>query len=114
MDIERLREICLALPHSTEDIKWGNHLTFCIAAKMYIIIGLDQFPHNASFKTSEEEFDKLKEIDGFIPAPYLARNQWIMVEDISLLTDEQWQRYTSLAYQVVKGKLSKKLQEELK
>ena len=74
MDIESLRKICKALPHVTEDIKWGNDLCFLIAEKMFCVAGL-QTPTTVSFKVRDDEFDEMSSRDGFTPAPYVA---WVI------------------------------------
>ncbi len=30
MDNERIREICLALPHAAETLNWGHHLVYWV------------------------------------------------------------------------------------
>src|SRR5579859_2536941 len=85
MDIESLRRYCLSLPHATEGIQWGNNLLFRIGAKMFAIAALDQTPVTLSFKCTPEEFAELTEREGIIPAPYLARNSWVMLESLDAL-----------------------------
>ena len=111
--IEDIKEICLQLPSVTQDIKWENHLCFCIGEKMFLILGLDVAPTTASFKVSEDDFEDLCGIDGFQPAPYLARYQWVHVDDIRRLPAKSWQLYAQRAYQLVASKLPKRLQQEL-
>ena len=46
MDNERIREICLALPHVTETLNWGHHLVFWvgdrdIGGKMFAMTDLE-------------------------------------------------------------------------
>jgi len=40
MDIDWIREYCLALPHTTEKVQWGNDLVFKIGEKMYAVVAL--------------------------------------------------------------------------
>jgi len=65
MNIEQLRDICLNFPGVTEDIKWENHLCFCVAEKMFLIAGLDESPIPASFKVPPEQFDEVASKNGF-------------------------------------------------
>lgn len=85
MDIDSLRKLCLSLPGTTEDIKWGNDLCFLVAGKMFCVTGLDH-PQKISFKVPDEIFEELSNTDGFIPAPYMARAKWVLVQDISIVT----------------------------
>jgi predicted DNA-binding protein (MmcQ/YjbR family) len=81
MNIETLREYSLSLPHSTEEVLWGNDLVFKIGGKMYAVVVLDPAaPVKFSFKCTPEEFSELIEQDGIIPAPYSARYHWVAVE----------------------------------
>lgn len=113
MTLEDIQAICKGLPAVTEDVKWGNDLCFCVGARMFVVTSLDAVPVTASFKTSDEDFEKLSALAGFKPAPYMARNKWVFVEDISLLSEEEWKTYITGAYNLVKAKLSKKFQREI-
>lgn len=105
MEIEDIRNYCLSLPGTTEGMKWGEHLTFMVGEKMYAIFGLDQMPINASIKFSDEDFERLPaERPIFKPAPYLARAKWLAINDINLLSDEEWVTFLRNAYEIIKAK----------
>jgi hypothetical protein len=36
MTVEDLRDICISLPHSTEDIKYGTDLCFSVGKKYFV------------------------------------------------------------------------------
>jgi predicted DNA-binding protein (MmcQ/YjbR family) len=80
MDVETVRRYCLSLPHATEGMQWGDNLLFRIAGKMFTIIALDRTPNSMAFKCTPENFAELTEREGIIPAPYMARNNWVMLE----------------------------------
>ena len=111
MSIEDLQKICKKLKATTEDIKWENHLCFCVGEKMYLVTGLDQQPTTASFKVSDDEFEEMCQREGFIPAPYMARNKWVFVDDINRLSKKEWEHYSKQSYDLVRSKLNKKLQK---
>ena len=113
MDIESLRELCLSFPGATEDMKWGEHLCFCVREKMFLITGLDDKPIGASFKVSDEDFDEMATRDGCIPAPYMARNKWVKVDDIARWSAKEWKEVASNSYNLIRSKLPKKVQAEL-
>lgn len=113
MNIEELQQLCKSLPHVTEDIKWGNDLCFCIGGKMFCVIGLNQSPISASFKVLDEEFEELSTRKGFVPAPYVARYKWVLVEDISTLSAKEWKHYVTQSYTLVKDKLPAKFKKQL-
>jgi predicted DNA-binding protein (MmcQ/YjbR family) len=112
MDIETIRNICIALPAVTEDIKWGNDLCFMVGGKMFCVAILDT-TLKVSIKVTEEEFQEMINSDGIIPAPYAARNKWILVEKPGIFNSKKWEYYITRSYHLVKSKLSKKKQSQL-
>ena len=112
MNLEAIRAFSLKLPHTTEGIKWGNDLCFMLAEKMYCVTGLGG-EFSCSFKCTDEDFTKLTERAGIIPAPYMARNKWVNVQNEAVLSMAEWEFYIQNSYQLIKAKLPKKLQREL-
>ncbi len=113
MDLEELRELCLSYTYATEDVKWKKDLCFCIGGKMFCVAGLDQTPTAASFKVRDDEFDAMSSRDGFQLAPYVARYKWVMIDDIRKMSRKEWALYTRQSYELVKGKLPKKVLKNL-
>jgi predicted DNA-binding protein (MmcQ/YjbR family) len=112
MHIETLREICKKLPGVTEGIKWGNDLCFMVCDKMFCVAGLDT-PTKISIKVKDDEFAELSNSVGIIPAPYVAKHKWILVEDVTVFNKKEWSHYISQSYNLVTSKLSKKKQAGL-
>src|SRR6185312_17459232 len=85
--IDWAREVCLALPHATEDVKWGHNLLFRIGGKMFCVANLDPAisPTRIAFKCTPERFAELVEIEGIIPAPYMARAHWVAMVEMDAL-----------------------------
>ena len=113
MDIEALRRYCLSLPHATEDIQWETNLLFRISGKMFAIVALDTTPTSMSFKCTPEEFAELIEREGVVPAPYLARNKWVMIESLDALPRAELKRLIKDSYAMVAAKLPKRVRGEL-
>ena len=113
MELSELRDLCLALPGVTEDIKWEHHLCFSVGKKMFVITSPDEIPVNASLKVSEEDFAKLITRKGIGPASHLARYHWINVSDISLFSRKEWRHYASEAHRLIASKLSKAERKKL-
>lgn len=113
MNIEDLQQLCNSFPAVTEDIKWEHDLCFCIGGKMFCVIGLNQTPTTATFKVLANEFEELSIRNGFKPAPYVARYNWVLAEDINNLSPIQWQQYVTQSYSLVKDKLPAKVRKEL-
>jgi len=112
MNLDSIRSYCLSLPHATEDIQWGNDLLFRISGKIFTGLSLEP-PHSMSFKCTPEKFDELIELEGIIPAPYMARNKWVMLERLDALSDSEIKRLIKISYEMVFSKLTKKAQAEL-
>jgi len=112
MNLEAIRAFCLQLPHVTEGVKWGNDLCFMLADKMFCVTGLTE-PFSCSFKCSDEDFGKLIEVPGIIPAPYMARNKWVNIQQTAALSDEEWESYIEKSYRLILSKLPKKVQQSL-
>jgi predicted DNA-binding protein (MmcQ/YjbR family) len=108
MNIETLQNFCLALPATTEDIKWGSDLCFSVANKMFCVASL-KGPLSVSFKVSDDEFDELSNSPGIRPAPYVARYKWVLVENVGKLSRRQWEHYIRQSYNLVRAKLPKKV-----
>ncbi|MCC7438335.1 MAG: MmcQ/YjbR family DNA-binding protein [Armatimonadetes bacterium] len=113
MTIEGLQRLCADLPSVTEEVKWEHDLCFCVGGKIFLMVPLELTPTPASFKVADEEFEELLEREGFRPAPYLARYQWVAVEDIRLLRQQEWQERVAQSYQLVRSRLPKKIQDQL-
>ena len=114
MDIETVRAYCLAFPHVTEEVLWGNDLVFKIGGKMFAVIGLDPASgHCMSFKCTPEKFAELTEEDGIDPAPYVARYHWVAIERFKALREKELKALLSKAYDLVLEKLPKKARAEL-
>ena len=111
-NIETLQNFCRGLKGTQEDIKWGHDLCFTIGTKMYCVTGVDG-PFGTSFKCSDEDYAALIERDGIIPAPYMARNKWVMVQKQSALSSEEWKSYITKSYQLISAKLTGKVKKEL-
>jgi predicted DNA-binding protein (MmcQ/YjbR family) len=113
MNLEWLREYCLSLPHTTEEILWGDDLVFKVGGKMYAVTVL--VPHKIvlSFKCTPEEFAELVERPGIIPAPYSARMHWVALEREDALSRGEIKQRISRSYQLILAKLPKKKQAEL-
>ncbi|HEY3403269.1 MAG TPA: MmcQ/YjbR family DNA-binding protein [Ohtaekwangia sp.] len=112
MTTDMIREIAMKLPHVTEDVKWGADLCFCIAEKMFCVTGLEG-PVTVSLKVTDEEFEELTERTGFTPAPYMARNKWVLIDPSSKISKKELSHYIQQSYTLVKSKLPRKLQAKL-
>jgi predicted DNA-binding protein (MmcQ/YjbR family) len=114
MNIDWVRRYCRSLAQTTETVQWENDLVFKIGGKMYAVAALEPGDHWLSFKCSPEEFTELTERPGIIPAPYLARAQWVALETEDALPVAEIKRLLRRAYDLVFAKLPKKTQAALR
>jgi predicted DNA-binding protein (MmcQ/YjbR family) len=113
MDVDWVCRYCMALPHTTGTVQWGANLVFKIAGKMYAMAELEAADHWISFKCSPEDFAELCERTGIIPAPYLARAQWVTLQTEDAIPRPELKRLLRQAYDIVFAKLPKKTQAGL-
>ena len=114
MDIEEIRQFCLSLPFATEDVKWGNDLTFSVGSKMFAVTGLESAEQSSvSFKCTPEKFAELVEKDGIIPAHYVARYHWVTLQKPDALNTGELKNLIEQSYKMVWEKLPKNLKNKL-
>src|SRR5271154_2362871 len=113
MDIDWIRKFCLSLPGATEQIQWEDDLLFKVGGKMFAVVPLEPARLYVSFKASAGDFAELVERPGIIPAPYLARAQWVALESESALRRNELENLLRQAHSLILAKLPKKLQAKL-
>lgn len=113
MDAEWLRKLCLSFPGTTEQMQWGYDLLFKVGGKMFAITPLEPAPVCLSFKASPEKFAELTERQNIIPAPYLARAEWVALQTRDALGHEELAGLLRESYEMIFAKLPKKMQEAI-
>lgn len=113
MSVEWVRKYCMTMPHTTETVQWGANLVFKVGGRIYAITALEPADHWLSFKCSPENFAELVEREGVIPAPYLARAQWVALQTEDAVNTTELKQLLREAYALVFAKLTKKAQREL-
>jgi predicted DNA-binding protein (MmcQ/YjbR family) len=114
MDNERIREICLALPHAAETLNWGSVLVYWaapreIGGKMFALTNVDGAGDVVlSFHAGVERYHELLETEGVIPAPHLARAHWVALERWNVLRPRQIEEELRQAHQLITAKLPKR------
>jgi predicted DNA-binding protein (MmcQ/YjbR family) len=82
MNLDRLRHLCLSFPHATENLQWGEELCFKVSGKIFAMVSLAGVPQRLTFKCDPESFAELTEREGIVPAPYVGRYKWVMLEEL--------------------------------
>jgi predicted DNA-binding protein (MmcQ/YjbR family) len=111
MDNERIREICMALPHVCETVNWGHHLVYWagdrdIGGKMFASTDLDGSGVGVlSFHCGAERFHELLEVEGIRPTPYSAKYFWVTLERWDTLRPREIEAELKRAYELIYEKL---------
>jgi predicted DNA-binding protein (MmcQ/YjbR family) len=113
MDASWIRDLCLSFPSVTEHMIWGSDLTFKVAGKMFAHTVLEPAPVWLSFKASPDNFYELTERPSIIPAPYLARAQWVALQTKDALSSTELSALVRDSYDLIVAKLPKKTRDSL-
>lgn len=113
MNRESLIQFCRQLPHATEDVKWDSNHVFSIGGKMFAVFDLNNGV-SVSFKATPATFDLLTTKIGVIPAPYLARANWIAVIKPKALPLAVIKQLLRESYHLVAAKLPMNVKKELR
>lgn|ERR1039458_5554125 len=114
MDNERIRAICLGLPHVAEVLNWGHHLVYFvgdrdIGGKMFAMTDLDGTGFGVLwFHCGAESFHELLEVEGISASPYLARAYWVTLERWDVLRPKQIEEELTRAHALIYEKLPKR------
>jgi len=106
MNVEFIRKYCLSFPEATENLQWGDDLCFKIRGKIFTVMGLE-VPQKVCFKVTPELFAELVEQEGIIPAPYLARYKWVLLERLDVLPRAGLEDLIRQSYEMVVAKAPK-------
>jgi predicted DNA-binding protein (MmcQ/YjbR family) len=114
MDNERIRALCMALPHVTETVNWGHHLVYWvgdrdIGGKMFAMTDLDGTGTGVLwFHVGNDRFHELLETEGIIASPYLAKAGWVTVERWDVLRLREYEDELRRAHALIHEKLPKR------
>jgi predicted DNA-binding protein (MmcQ/YjbR family) len=114
MDNERIRTICMALPHVTETVNWGHHLVYWvgdrdIGGKMFAMTDLDGTGTGVLWlHVGHERFHELLETEGIIASPYLAKAGWVTVERWNVLRLREYEDELRRAHALIYERLPKR------
>ena len=113
MDIEAIRRYCLTFPHATENVQWGADLCFKVDGKLFAVAAMEPGSVRLCFKCTSESFAELCERPGIRPAPYMARAQWVALEQFNTLPDSELREAIAQSYRLVWERLPKRRRLEL-
>ncbi|MGD1022327.1 MAG: MmcQ/YjbR family DNA-binding protein [Candidatus Sulfotelmatobacter sp.] len=102
MKVDAIREFCLAFPHATENLQWGDDLCFKIRGKIFVIVGLDN--PRLCLKCTPETFAELIEREDIRPAPYVGRYKWVMLGRLDAVRWDELRELIRESYEMVAAK----------
>jgi len=107
MNVDFIRRFCLSFPQAKENLQWGDDLCFKVGGKIFAVLALSAVPQKLSFKCTPETFTELVEQEGIIPAPYVGRYKWVLLERLDVLADEELEALINQSYEMVAAKVAK-------
>lgn len=117
MTYDQFNKFCGAMPTTTYVMQWGGSHVWKVGGKVFAIGGWQDDDKPAyTFKVSDEEYEILRNVDGFRPAPYMAARgmKWIQMYEDQNDDDQEIKYYLQESHRIVSLGLTKKLQKELR
>jgi len=109
MTYAEIEKFCLSLPGATRSLQWGDHHVFKVGDKMFAVLcSPGDKPHTMSFKAGDASFEILTKAKNIIPAPYMARAKWVLLEKLTAMTTKELKAYLTRAHAQVAEGLTKK------
>ncbi len=116
MDIDVLRDYCLAKKGVTEELPFGpDTLVFKVMGKMFALVGLDEVPLRVNLKCDPEKAVQLREEypDTILPGYHMNKQHWNTVVLDGSINKTMSFELIDHSYTLVVSSLTKKLQQEL-
>ncbi|CAN5799675.1 MmcQ/YjbR family DNA-binding protein [soil metagenome] len=115
MDIETLRQYCLAKKAVTEEFPFGNDtLVFKVKGKIFLLAGLDNHPTQFNVKADPDKAVELREqYDAIQPGYHMNKKHWNTVIADGSLSYKLLKEMIDDSYNLVVQSLPKKDLEDL-
>jgi predicted DNA-binding protein (MmcQ/YjbR family) len=110
MNVEAIREFCLAFPKAKENLQWGDDLCFKFGGKIFAIVSLDN--PRLCFKCTPEAFAELLEREDIHPAPYVGRYKWVMLDRLDAVRWNELRDLIRQSYEMVAARVPKQLSKK--
>jgi predicted DNA-binding protein (MmcQ/YjbR family) len=108
VNVDSLRRFCLSFPETAENLQWGETLCFKVRGKLFVLLSLDAVPPTLCCKASPERFAELLECEGIVPAPYVGRYKWVLLERLDALPAGELEDLIRQSYEMVAAKAPKR------
>jgi predicted DNA-binding protein (MmcQ/YjbR family) len=107
MNVDEIREYCLAFPAATENLQWGDDLCFKVQGKIFATLALTAVPQKLCFKCAPDMFAELIEREDIRPAPYVGRYKWVILDRLDALDNHELRSLIAQSYEMVAAKAPK-------
>jgi predicted DNA-binding protein (MmcQ/YjbR family) len=107
MNVDDIRVYCLSFPDATENIQWGDDLCFKVRSKIFTTLSLTAVPQKLCFKCSPEIFAELVEREDIHPAPYVGRYNWVILNRLDALRNDELRDLLRQSFDMVAAKAPK-------
>ena len=104
MDVESIRRFCLSFLDAKENLQWREDLCFKVRGKIFAVLDLGSVLQRLSLKSSPAKFAELIELEGIIPAPYVGRYKWVLLDRLSVLPTPELKDLIRESYAMVASK----------
>ena len=114
MDIEQLREHCVAKPAVTEEFPFGaDTLVFKVGGKMFALTNLEAFPSSFNVKCDPERAIELRgQHPAIKPGWHMNKRHWNTVMLDGTLPSGMYEELLDHSYELVVKSLTKKVRAE--
>jgi len=116
MDLEIVRDYCLAKVGTTESFPFDEHtLVFKVMGKMYALIALERIPLQINLKCEPELAIDLRERypESVLPGYHMSKVHWNTIILEAELSEKQILEMIDHSYDLITSKLTKALKIEL-
>jgi predicted DNA-binding protein (MmcQ/YjbR family) len=107
MSVDSIRHFCLSFPRAKENLQWGEDLCFKVGGKIFAVLDLGSVPQRLSFKCAPEKFSELVEQEGIVPAPYVGRYRWVLLERLDAVPEMELKDLVRQSFGMVAAKVAK-------
>ncbi|TYR35024.1 MmcQ/YjbR family DNA-binding protein [Sphingobacterium phlebotomi] len=117
MNIEDIREYCIAKPAVTEELPFGpDTLVFKVGGKVFLLVGLDQVESLSFNVKCDPDIAvelRLNYPETVIPGYHMNKKHWNTVYCNRQLPDERLRMFIDDSYALVYNSLSKAVRESI-
>jgi predicted DNA-binding protein (MmcQ/YjbR family) len=106
MNVDQIRQYCMAFPNASANLQWGDELCFKIGEKIFVMLGLDN--PRMCFKCTAETFAELIEREDIRPAPYVGRYKWVMLDRLDAVGSDELRELIRQSYEMVAANAPKR------